>query len=297
MPALLGIREPLRVEGECYAAGNGSDPYDALGQSAAAGGVPAACAGAGGRPARRRGPVPGRGAGGGARHRSAAGRRGRRCPQRRRGEQAQLRHVRQGPADRLRRGGLGRRDHGIGDGGPGGVSRLRREDGPDHGVRADHQVHDLRRAGLLRGTGRATGRYRQPQGGYRRRFRGGHVHERRLPRGHRGVLAEPVLRQPGRVPGRARRGDAGGIRGRPPRGLHPAGGLPRPGHDRAGRRLAGELPPADGTQHRGAQPGAGKHPRRDLADPHLLGQHRDAADQRCRAQGHHRHHPQGQAPA
>jgi 5-methyltetrahydropteroyltriglutamate--homocysteine methyltransferase len=79
------------------------------------------------------------------------------------------------------------------------------------------------------------------------------------------------------------------------RGLHTAAGLPGPGHDRAWRRLTGELPQADGTRGGGAQPRAGRYPRRSRAYSHLLGQRRNAADHRCRAQGDHRHHLEDQA--
>ena len=221
-------------------------------------------------------------------------RRRRRRAQRRRDEQAQLRHLRQGPADRVRRRGVDPGGRGRGDG-PRGFPRLRRADGPDDGpgrrsasppatgrcryvgqdaVQADIDnlkaaMEGVRPAGTFMSAASpgviavfSPNRYYSSQEEYLQ------------------ALAEAMREEY--------------------EAIHQAGfvlqldcpdlAMTAPGAGSLENfRRQMEL------QRRGAQPRAGQHPRRGLAHPHLLGQRRDAPDHRRRAQGHHRHHPEGQA--
>ena len=285
--------KPERPGAEIDEQGCRSDQDVAHGQSAAARRPDPGDVGEGGRGPRRRGRArPSRRHGRAGGGRPATGRRhhGR---QRRRDVEAELRHLREGPAARLRRGVrpavLLRRPCRL----PPQRRDRRREPGAAEAHRPRLQRRDLRERPGGRGGG-----HRQPSPCAGPGVGDRDVHERGVAGCHLPVLRQRLLPLRRGVRVRHRRRDAPRVRGDRGRGHHAAAGLPGPGHGPAlGVRAHGHrrVPSPRRHEHRGAQPRGARHPRRSAAHAPLLGQLPRAAPPRCRSGRHPRPRLAGRA--
>ena len=163
---------------------------------------------------------------------------------------------------------------------PGYLERIARSGGTPRYARPE-----CRGRGPREGPRGARPGHREPPGGDARARRRARVHERRLPRGHRPVPAQPVLPEPRRLSWRPRRRHARGVRahrgGGPGLADRLSGSGARPAHAVHGsvrRRIRG----GGSSQRRGPEPRPSRRRPRSGPGPHLLGQLRGAASVRHR---------------